>query len=134
MKKIKSIVTTAIILSSLLTAEPLLAAEHAENAAGPKYAKLEPITVNLQGLIQYLQAGITLKVASTEAEEAVKLYMPMVRHELILLLSSKEVGQITSLEGKQKLTEESRRAANKAISMSEKQGVTEVLFESFVIQ
>lgn len=123
-----------IILAFGISANPVLASESKGNSEAPKYAKLDVITVNLQGLVQYLQASITLKVASPEAEEAIKLYMPILRHELILLLSSKEPGQITSLEGKQKLIDETRRAANKAIGMTEKQGVTDVLFESFVIQ
>lgn len=127
-------VVSAVAVVGFLSTGSVQASESSGNAVGPKYAKLEPITVNLQGLVQYLQASITLKVASPQAEEAIKLYMPMIRHELILLFSSKEAGQVTSPEGKQKLIDETRRAANKAISLTEKQGVTEVLFESFVVQ
>lgn len=133
MTKATKLIAT-IIVAFAISASAASASESKGEGSGPKYAKLDTITVNLQGLVQFLQTSITLKVASTEVEEAIKLHMPMVRHELILLLSSRQPGQISSLEGKQKLISETRSAVNKTIRMAEKQGVLDVLFESFVIQ
>ncbi|MDD5328416.1 MAG: flagellar basal body-associated FliL family protein [Sulfuricella sp.] len=112
-------------------------AAHASESAGKEggmYAKLEPFTVNLLGLSQYLQVAVTLKLAKPEAEEAVKANMPIIRHEFILLLSSKEASQISSFEGKQKLMEEAKQAVNKVLKSTEKEGVASTLFESFIIQ
>ena len=113
------------------------AEEHGGEAggAGKAYEKLEPFTVNLVGqLHQIVQVSITLKPATLTIGERIKLYMPVIRHEIILLLSGKTAEQIQTSEGKQKLLLETRRAANKALELSSKDGIADVLFESFIIQ
>lgn len=60
--------------------------------------------------------------------------MPMIQHEMILLLSNSEADQIATAEGKHKLKESTKKAINKVIGLTEKDGVTDVLFESFIIQ
>lgn len=123
-----------LLVASLLCSGAALAAESAGKEANAFYAKLDPITVNLHGLAQFLQVQITLKVASPEVGETIKEYMPVIRHEMILLLSSKEADQISSFEGKKKLFAETRHAINKTLRMQNKTGITETLFESFIIQ
>jgi flagellar FliL protein len=98
------------------------------------YEKLEPFTVNLVGLRQMIQISVTLKPAKPDVSDKIKLYMPAIRHEIILLLSSKTPEQMQSSEGKQKLILETRYAANKALGLTSKDGVADVLFESFIIQ
>ena len=53
---------------------------------------------------------------------------------MILLLSSKDANQLGSIEGKQKLVQESKVAINQALELPDKEGVTDVLFNSFIIQ
>jgi len=98
------------------------------------YEKLEPFTVNLVGLRQMIQISITLKPAKPDVSDKIKLYMPAIRHEIILLLSGKTPEDVQSSEGKQKLILETRFAANKAIGLTSKDGVADVLFESIIIQ
>jgi flagellar FliL protein len=97
-------------------------------------AKVEAITVNLGTTPQYIQVEMTLKLAKLEVGERVKLYMPVIRHKMILLLSSKDAEQLGPIEGKQKLVQEAKEAVNQALELNEKEGVTDVLFSSFIIQ
>lgn len=105
-----------------------------EGGGAGGYERLEPFTVNLVGLRQMIQLSVTLKPAKPDASEKIKLYMPAIRHEIILLLSGKTVEQMQSAEGKQKLILETRYAANKALGLTSKDGVADVLFESIIIQ
>lgn len=101
---------------------------------GGSYEKLEPFTVNLAGLHQVIQVGITLKLASPEASPKVALYRPAIRHAVIVLLSSKTAEELETAEGKKKLITEIKTAVNKAVELSAKDGVSEVLLESIIIQ
>jgi flagellar FliL protein len=113
------------------------AGEHGGGEGGGSsggYEKLEPFTVNLVGLRQMIQISVTLKPAKADVSDKIKLYMPAIRHEIILLLSGKTVEQMQSSEGKQRLILETRYAANKALGLTSKDGVADVLFESIIIQ
>lgn len=101
---------------------------------GGSYEKLEPFTVNLANLHQVIQVGITLKLASAEATPKVALYRPAIRHAVIVLLSSKTAEELETAEGKKKLITEIKNAVNKAVELSVKDGVSEVLLESIIIQ
>jgi flagellar protein FliL len=80
-----------------------------EIAAKPSiFLPLEQFTVNLQleeGQ-QFLQTALTLKVSEQEISDAIKAQMPEVRSRLLFLLSSKKPSELSSQEGKNKLTEE----------------------------
>lgn len=121
-----------LILS--LAAVSAHASEGGGGEGGGAYTKLEPFTVNLVGLTQVIQLVVTLKMAKPEAGEKVKLYMPVVRHNMILLLSSKSADQVSSAAGKQQLIKETVAAVNHAIEANAKDGVADALFESIIIQ
>ena len=104
-----------------------------EGGASP-YAKLETFTVNLQGLTQYLQVDISLKLADPKIAESIKGWNPVIRHELILVLSSQNGDELGTLAGKKKMMGQIRESINKVLKLDAKEGVTDVLFESFVIQ
>lgn len=105
-----------------------------EGATGNAYEKLEPFTVNLAGMRHIIQVSITLKPATLNIGGKIKLYTPAIRHEIILLLSGKTPEQIETVEGKRGLIVETRNAANKALGMTAKNGIADVLYESFIIQ
>ena len=130
MRKFLTILATALLLMST-TAQ----ANSGGGGGGPSpYAKLETLTVNLQGLTQYLQVNMVLKVAKPEISEAIKGWNPVIRHELILLLSSQKGEELATIEGKKKVMAAIKTAINKVLKVDAKEGVTDVLFESFVIQ
>lgn len=121
----------------LLCCLSLLAATvHAasDKEGGALYAKLGTFTVNLQNIDEYLQTEISVKLATIATLDAVKAYLPRIKHEIILLLSTQDSKQLATLAGKQKLSEQTKTAVNKALKLEPADGITDVLFESFVIQ
>jgi len=110
----------------------------AEPAKAPVFVTLEPFTVNLQsenGTDQFLQVALTLQVPNAEQEEKVKNFMPQVRSRLLLLLSSKKASELTSVDGKKKLTDDIIATVNQPFAeKGEPQEVSAVFFTSFVIQ
>jgi flagellar FliL protein len=135
----------------------------AKPAKAPLFVNLEPFTVNLQpeNGEQYLQVVATLKISDKDVEEQIKLYMPEMRHRILLLLSGKKPSEIGTPEGREALSEEIRSESNhildasggrsvKTVAASKPIGkgaskaithagnedgpVTGVLFTSFIIQ
>jgi flagellar FliL protein len=111
-----------------------------ENAKGqkpPVFVNLEPFTVNLasEGSDRYLQTTIVMQMSDDKAAEAMKVYMPVIRNRVLMLLSSKRPSEIESVEGKQKLVTELVAAARETVPGSTpERGATGALFSSFVIQ
>jgi flagellar FliL protein len=115
------------------TPEPAKAAKAEE--AKPIFLTMDQFTVNLQGDNRYLAVSMDLKVANEKVSDALKLHMPEVRNGMNMVLSSKHAEDVATTEGKQKLAEELRAAANKPLGLADpNQGVTGVYFTSFVIQ
>jgi len=101
------------------------------------FVNLDPFTVNLrpENEDQYLQVGLTLKVAEAGTTDAIKLHMPEIRNRILLLLGDKKASEISTSEGKQQLSTELLDAIRLSIvAPNAQQGVTDVLFTSFVIQ
>jgi flagellar FliL protein len=135
LKKCLAILLSLPLCIFLLTA-------HAEGGEGGGkegkdnlHSKVEAITVNLQGTgNQYVQVELVLALANPGVDERVKKYMPVIRHKLIYLLTSKTAEQLGSSEGKRLLMDEAKSAINSALELPDKDGVTDVLFDSFIIQ
>lgn len=104
----------------------------------PVFVPLEPFTVNLQHddlSPQYLQVGLSLKLTDSALIDSVKLHMPEIRNRVLLLLSSKKASDISTLEGKQSLSNELVREIGMPLAASAQgKGIDSVLFTSFVIQ
>ncbi|MEO8419116.1 MAG: flagellar basal body-associated protein FliL [Methylophilaceae bacterium] len=101
------------------------------------FVNLDTFTVNLQPdpNEQFLQMDIALQVADQEQADLIKLEMPKVRSRLLLLLSSKKSSEISSIKGKNQLTEEIIAQINQPFSPKAKgQNLLGVFFTSFVIQ
>lgn len=101
---------------------------------GGLYAKIGTFTTNLQEIGEFLQIDISVKMTEPTVLEKIKMYLPFIKHELILLLSSQDSKQLATVAGKQRLMELTKVAVNKAIKLDAKDGVSDILFESFVIQ
>jgi flagellar FliL protein len=103
----------------------------------PVFLAMEPFTVNLQPEIgeQYLQVAFTMQVADEAQVEAIKVYMPLVRSRILMLLSSKKASELSTAEGKKKLQDEIIATVKQPFTpQSPPQQVTGVFFTSFVIQ
>jgi len=124
----------------------------------PVFVVLEPFTVNLQHDEgdQYLNIGITLKIANVEVGDKVKQHLPELRSRLLFLLSSKHPSELMPVEGKKKLAQEIIVEANSILGVrtaspqgeaasaveaepvahgnANGKGVLDVLFTAFIIQ
>jgi flagellar FliL protein len=119
------------------TGNPIEKKAKAEKATPPVFVALEQFTVNLQPEAgeHFLQVGITLQVASKEDVDLIKLYMPQIRSRVLLLLTSKKASEISTVEGKKKLSDEIMAQTNQPLTPQGKpQAVMNVFFTSFVIQ
>jgi flagellar FliL protein len=103
-------------------AEPVKKAKKAESkknedAGPPVFVPLDPFVVNLadKDVERYAQVGINLQVDDPKIAEQMKAYMPAIRNSVLLILSHKSADDILSTEGKQKLAQEIRRDAARAM-------------------
>ena len=106
----------------------LLASDNGGGAPAPLV-----FTVNL-GPNSYLQIGLLLQAATTEASHELGVYQPRIKHEIILLLSGKDEAFLRTLPGKKALIAEIMTSVNHVIHDDEKTGVNEVLLSNFIIQ
>lgn len=109
-------------------------AQEAPKKTVPIFLNLEPFVVNLTGSENYLQVGVVYALDTNEIAEAIKAHLPAVRSRVLLRLSSKTVAELTSLEGKQKLTEEILDDAKQSLDEAQRKGVATMHFSAFVIQ
>ena len=88
-----------------------------EHAGPPAFVPLDPFTVNLtdRDVDRFAQIGINLQVDDPKVAEEMKGYMPAIRNAILLILSHKSSEQLLSLEGKEKLAEEIKRDAARAM-------------------
>jgi flagellar FliL protein len=107
-------------------------------SAPPVFLPMDPYTVNLQpgeNGDQYLQTTITLQLEGAEDAETVKVYLPQVRSQILLLLSGKRGAELSTVEGKKKLSGEIMALFAQPFSRGGPAiGVTDVMFTAFVIQ
>lgn len=90
----------------------------AKSSASPLFLTLEPFVVNLAGDVQhFLQVGIDLRVADGAVSEQVKVHLPEIRNAVLLLLSSKKVEDLASVEQKNRLRDEIREAVNRPLGI-----------------
>ena len=121
-------------------ADPKAAAHKKEEPELPPiFIRIETFTVNLKKTDtedHYLQVEIQMKVVDPKADAALRLRMPEIRNALLLLPSNKTPEEISTVEGKQKLSSDIVTQANQIIRAKEpaKDGVVGVYFTSFVIQ
>lgn len=126
-----------------------------KHEVAPVFVRLEPFTVKLQPYEdkqdQYLQVVPELKVLNVAAGDKVKVYMPEIRHNMLLVLSSRNSGELSSPQGVEKLSTELRSRTNQILGAPAPKAATpgavqavdkaapedpvqEVLFSSFIIQ
>lgn len=128
----------------------------AATAAAPKkkpqkkqlFTTLETFTVNLQDPRgeRFAQIGITLQFEDPDLEATLKDRLPAVRNAILLLISAKQIEELLTLEGKQKLAEEIRVRAARAAGVEVPEPgaapgrntpanpIHAVLFSQFIVQ
>ncbi|MDH4393123.1 MAG: flagellar basal body-associated FliL family protein [Aquabacterium sp.] len=71
----------------------------------PMFVPLDPFTVNLadKETERYAQIGVTLEIEDAKVGEELKLYMPAIRNNILMVLSHLTSAQLLTREGKDKL-------------------------------
>ncbi|OYW32315.1 MAG: flagellar basal body-associated protein FliL [Methyloversatilis sp. 12-65-5] len=113
----------------------------------PVFVELDPFTVNLAPetqVDQYLQIKASVKVDEQPAADNLKVYMPEIRHHVLMLLSGKKASELGTTEGREALAGEIRNSINAIVGEvpTNKKGEPEepvgpveaVLFTSFIVQ
>lgn len=88
-----------------------------EKHGPPTFVPLDPFVVNLadREAERFAQVGINLQVDDPKVGEEMKAYMPAIRNAVLLILSHKTSEELLSVEGKQKLADEIKREAARAM-------------------
>jgi flagellar FliL protein len=115
----------------------------------PIFVQLEQFTVNLapEEGEHFLQSTMVLRVADAKVGDSLKLYMPELKHRIIMLLSSKKPSDLVSAEGRRSsptrsrkrptmcsATRPARKKKNKRNRPEDDGPVLAVLFNQFIVQ
>ncbi|MFZ2266548.1 MAG: flagellar basal body-associated FliL family protein [Azonexus sp.] len=122
------------MLACLLQAPAALASDHGGGAAGPAPLKFIVNLGDPSNGGKYLQVQMVFETAAPEAEHLLAVYQPKIQHALILLLSSEEVATLLTLKGKKDLMAHIIETVNHLLHETEKTGIKDVFFTSFIIQ
>ena len=125
----------------LITAVAAAASASAEGGEGGAksafyYAFDPPMVVNFEdgSVVRFLQISMEVMAHDQKAIDSVQKNMPLIRNNLLLLMSNRNYQSLMSREGKDKLREE---ALAEIREVQKKQGggdVDDLLFTSFVVQ
>jgi flagellar FliL protein len=119
---------------------PPAAGGHGEGGESGKaavyYAIDPPLVVNFEdgSVVRFLQITMEVMAHDQKAIESVTKNMPLIRNNLLLLMSNRNYQSLMSREGKEKLRQE---ALTEIRNVQKKEGgmdVDDLLFTSFVVQ
>jgi flagellar protein FliL len=87
--------------------------------AVPVFVPLDNFTVNLadREADRYAQIGIALEIADTKAGERIKLFMPAIRNNILMVVAHKRSSDLLEREGKEKLAAEVLRETERALGI-----------------
>jgi flagellar FliL protein len=119
---------------------PVAAGAHGEEGKEGKatvyYAIDPPLVVNFEdgSVVRFLQITMEVMAHDQKAVDSVQKNIPLIRNNLLLLMSNRNYQSMMSREGKEKLRQE---ALAEIRAVQKKEGgpdVDDVLFTSFVVQ
>jgi flagellar FliL protein len=108
-----------------------------KRAGPPVFVELDMFTANLKDDDgdRFIQVKLVAEMRDAPSGEMLKNMMPAVRNEVLLLLGSKEVKDIATRDGKEKLAGEIVTAANKTLEGTPAaNGVEGVNFTHIIVQ
>lgn len=110
-----------------------------EAAAKVTYVEMKPpFITNPQGgpdKLGYVKAEVSLRIASEAVAKTIEEHMPLLRHQLVLLLSSETADELAKPEAQENLRVQALKAVNDALQNEDGAlKVEDLLFTSFVIQ
>lgn len=109
-----------------------------EHATETIYHKFKPaFVVNFEdkGKLRYLQIDLSVATKKPSIIDELIKHEPVIRNNLVLLYSSKTAAELNSLEGKEKLRQQTREEIQKIMKENVGDpGIDEVYFTGFVVQ
>jgi flagellar FliL protein len=92
-----------------------------EHKGPPTYLPMDNMIVNLAdpGGEKIAQVGVTLELSDIKAVDKVRLYLPAIRSDVLLLLSQRTAEELLQREGKEKLSADILREASRHFAESE---------------
>ncbi|MBS4096108.1 MAG: flagellar basal body-associated FliL family protein [Sulfuricella sp.] len=109
-----------------------------EESVKPVYVSLERKTYNLSsqdGVDHFLMLAVDVRVNDEKLSGKIKSVMPDILNGMLMLVSSKNVEELSSLEGKKKFSSEIVKIVNEPLHLHEgEKGASDALFTEFVIQ
>ncbi len=103
----------------------------------PYFEIAAPFVVNIQGdsSINFLQVNAQLRVTKPEVKGKLTLHLPAIQHVMIMILSEQNTKSLRSLEGKQRLRDDTVKEIQTLLTREiGEPAVEEVYFTAFVIQ
>jgi flagellar protein FliL len=142
------IIAVAALLAGSAAAGALYFVMGSDSPAGDKaagdgtrpliYRALEPeLLGNIEGpgRIRFVQVGVVMAMRDPKLIEAVDRHSPVIRNDLIMLLSDKTYEQLSSAEGKEATRQEMLETIRNVLERSAGDpGVESIYFTSFVMQ
>jgi flagellar FliL protein len=130
---------TAVLLVFSIACSSQASADDEENKVNVQYVDLKPAFVaNFGGpakKLKFIKADISLRVHSPENAALVEQHMPLIRNEIVLLLSAQEEKEISTIQGQEKVRLEALENVKKVLEEETGSTVAEdLLFTNFVLQ
>jgi flagellar FliL protein len=119
---------------------PVAAAAHGQEGGEGRvavyYAIDPPLVVNFEdgSAVRFLQITMEIMARDQKAIDSVQKNIPLIRNNLLLLMSNRNYQSMMSREGKEKLRQE---ALTEVRAVQKKEGgpdIDDLLFTSFVVQ
>jgi flagellar protein FliL len=120
---------------------PVAPAAHAEGGEGGGktsmyYAIDPPLVVNFEdgSVVRFLQISMEVSAHDQKALDSVQRNIPLIRNNLLLLMSNRNYQSMMSREGKEKLRQEALTEIRAVQKKAGSPDIDDLLFTSFVVQ
>lgn len=119
---------------------PVAAAAHGEPGGASKaavyYAIDPPLVVNFEdgSVVRFLQITMEIMAHDQAVIDSVQKNIPLIRNNLLLLMSNRNYQSVMSREGKEKLRQEALTEIRAVQKKAGSPDVDDLLFTSFVVQ
>lgn len=104
----------------------------------PKYIEIKPALVSnfVSDKIRFVKADVSLKVKDMQQVERIQSQMPLIKHQLLLMLASQEEETLSTPEGQANLKAQAAETLNALLQeeFDEPTEILEVLFTGFLVE
>jgi flagellar FliL protein len=111
--------------------------EHGEGDASIIYYAIDPpIVVNFEDAqaVRFLQVTVEVSARDQKVIDGVQKHTPVIRNNLLLLISNRDYHSLMSREGKEKLRQEALAEVRSILKKQDVAPIDDLLFTSFVVQ